>query len=46
MGFPSKGAGGTRGPMTVTVETSDGETKDVTCRLLVAADGGNSKARS
>lgn len=44
MGFPTEGAGGSRGPVRVTVETQDGETRDVTCRLLVAADGGDSKA--
>lgn len=45
MGFPAVGKGGSRGPMTVTLETATGETTDVTCRLLVAADGGNSKVK-
>ncbi|CAM9973337.1 unnamed protein product, partial [Ectocarpus sp. 4 AP-2014] len=43
--FPPVGAGGATGPLTVTVETASGETRDTTCRLLVAADGGDSKAR-
>lgn len=42
--FPAAGAGGATGPMTVTLETASGETSDVSCRLLVAADGGDSKA--
>ncbi|CAM9564579.1 unnamed protein product [Ectocarpus sp. 13 AM-2016] len=41
--FPPVGAGGATGPLTVTVETASGETSDTTCRLLVAADGGDSK---
>lgn len=45
MAFPAVGKGGSRGPVTVTLETAAGETTDVTCRLLVAADGGNSKVR-
>ncbi|CAB1116372.1 unnamed protein product [Ectocarpus sp. CCAP 1310/34] len=44
--FPPVGAGGATGPLTVTVETASGETSDTTCRLLVAADGGDSKARN
>ncbi|CAN0347989.1 unnamed protein product, partial [Ectocarpus fasciculatus] len=44
--FPPVGAGGATGPLKVTVEAASGETSDVTCRLLVAADGGDSKARS
>lgn len=31
--------------MRVTIEAAGGETSDVSCRLLVAADGGDSKAR-
>ncbi|CAM9939624.1 unnamed protein product [Scytosiphon promiscuus] len=41
--LPAAGAGGATGPMTVTIETASGETSDVSCRLLVAADGGDSK---
>ena len=43
--FPPVGKGGSRGPITVTLETAPGKTSDVTCRLLVAADGGDSKVR-
>ncbi|CAM9931588.1 unnamed protein product [Ectocarpus sp. 12 AP-2014] len=41
--FPPVGAGGATGPLTVTIEMASGETSDTTCRLLVAADGGDSK---
>ncbi|CAN0445457.1 unnamed protein product, partial [Laminaria digitata] len=41
--FPSVGSGGAVGPIKVTVETAGGETSEVSCRLLVAADGGDSK---
>eukprot|EP00903_Cladosiphon_okamuranus_P014670 g13598.t1 len=41
--FPPVGAGGATGPMRVTIEAADGGTSDVSCRLLVASDGGDSK---
>lgn len=44
--FPSVGPGGAVSPIKVTVEKAGGETSDVSCRLLVAADGGDSKVRS
>ncbi|CAM9771712.1 unnamed protein product [Pylaiella littoralis] len=43
--FPPVGPGGATGPLKVAVEGAGGETSEVSCRLLVAADGGGSKAR-